>query len=190
MDWLTLENRHTREILRMRRVRATDGQPVLELQGSLPPRCSGPPPHIHFFELEEGTVQAGTLGARIGKETITVPTGGRAVLPTGIVHHWWNAGEDLLEFHGTVTPAVDLDRYLQGVFAVMNASASGRPSLFYIAHVLWRHRETQGLMTPPPAVQRLLFPVVLAIGRMLGKYQGNDWPGSPESCTGAPEVLA
>ena len=27
-------------------------------------------------------------------------------------------------------------------------------------------------------------------GRILGKYRGDSWPGSPESCTGAPEVKA
>jgi hypothetical protein len=39
---------------------------------------------------------------------------------------------------------------------------------------------------PPAAVQRIVFPVVLAVGRMMGKYNGDNWPGSPESCKGAP----
>jgi hypothetical protein len=87
-----------------------------------------------------------------------------------------------------VIPAVDLDRYLQAVFAILNASSTGRPSVFYIAHALWRHRHTQASLVPPRFVQRILFPVVLLIGRILGKYRGESWPGSPESCTGAPEV--
>jgi len=36
------------------------------------------------------------------------------------------------------------------------------------------------------AIQRILFPVVLLIGRILGKYEGQSWPGCPETCTGAP----
>jgi hypothetical protein len=42
---------------------------------------------------------------------------------------------------------VDLDRYLQAVFEVMNAGPEGRPSLFYIAHAALRHRDTQAMRT-------------------------------------------
>ena len=184
-NFLKLENRHTGEILRMRRIRDGQGRIVLSLDGTLPPGAGGPPLHVHFREQEEGVVKAGTLGAQVGAKKIVVPTGGTVVLPAGIRHRWWNAGDDLLEFSGTAAPAVDLDRYLQAVFAVLNAS-KGRPPIFYLAHVLWRHRDTQLLMNPPPAIQRILLPVVLMLGRVLGKYRGSIWPGSPESCPGAP----
>src|SRR6516164_5511774 len=78
----------------------------------------------------------------------------------------------------------------QAVFAVLNASSSGRPSIFHFAHVLWRHRDTQLLSVPPRAIQRIVLPVLLFIGRILGKYRGSSWPGSPESCHGAPLVDA
>jgi len=42
-------------------------------------------------------------------------------------------------------------------------------------------------MVPPRAIQRIVFPVVLLVGRVLGKYRGDNWPGSPASCQGAPE---
>jgi quercetin dioxygenase-like cupin family protein len=182
-----LENRHTGEILLMRRMLDAQGEIVLTLDGTLPPGTSGPPLHAHFHEHEEGIVKAGTLGAQLGTEEIVIPAGGAAVFPAGIRHRWWNAGDDLLEFSGQVVPAVDLDRYLQAVFAVLNAS-NGRPPIFYLAHVLWRHRDTQLLSIPPPAIQRIALPVVLIIGRILGKYRGSSWPGSPESCPGAPLV--
>lgn len=189
-NFLKLENRHTGEILRMRRVHDAEGQTILTIDGSLPPRMSGPPVHVHFHQREEGVVKAGSLGARVGNEKIVVPAGGTRTFPAGIVHTWWNAGEDLLEFSGRAIPAVDLDRYLQALFAVLNTSESGRPSIFYLAHVLWRHRQTQAVMVPPRAIQRIFFPLVLLLGRILGKYRGDRWPGSPESCIGAPEAKA
>jgi mannose-6-phosphate isomerase-like protein (cupin superfamily) len=189
-NFVTIRNRHTGEILRLSRVRDAQGQIVLNLDGSLPPRASGPPLHVHFHQREEGKVKSGTLGAQVGKEEIVVPAGGAAVFAAGTRHNWWNAGDDLLEFSGQAIPAVDLDRYLQGVFAVVNASPNGRPSIFYIAHVLWRHRNSQLIATPPQAIQRIVFPVILFIGRVLGKYRGSSWPGSPESCPGAPLVDA
>lgn len=187
-NFLKLENRHNGEILRMRRVRDAGGQIALVIDGSLPPRMSGPPLHVHFHQREEVKVKAGTLAAQIGREKIVVPTGGTGVFPAGGVHKWWNGGNDVLELSGQAIPAGDLDRFLQALFAVPNASASGRPSLFYVAHVLWRHRHTQAVLVPPRAIQRILFPLVLLIGRVLGKYRGNSWPGSPESCKGAPEA--
>jgi len=187
---LGLELRHTGEILRMRRVRDSQGQTILALDGSLPARTDGPPLHIHFHEREEVIVKAGTLGAQIGNEKVVVPTGGTAVLPAGVVHKWWNAGDDLLELSGRAIPAGDLDRYLQAIFSVLNASPSGRPSIFYIAHVAWRHRHTQALAMPPRALQRVIFPLILVVGRVLGRYRGSSWPGSPESCPGAPLVDA
>ena len=154
---LKLENRHTGETLRMRRERDVSGQVVLIIEGSLPPGSKGPPPHVHFLEREEGGVEAGTLGARIGQQTLVVQTGGNAAFPAGVVHSWWNAGETLLEFNGRVVPAVDLDQFLQALFAVLNAGATNRPSIFYLAHVLWRHRRTQAVATPPMAIQRVCF---------------------------------
>ncbi len=187
-NFLKLENRQTGEILLIRRKLDAQGQIVLTLDGTLPPGTRGPPLHVHFHEHEEGIVKAGTLGAQVGKEKIVVPTGGTAVLPKGVPHRWGNEGDDLLEFSGHVVPAVDLDRYLQAVFAVLNAGSNGRPPIFYLAHVLWRHRDTQLLSIPPPAIQRFVLPVLLIIGHILGEYRGSNWPGSPESCPGAPLV--
>ena len=183
---LELKNRHTGEVLRLRRVRDDAGQIILAIEGSLPPRKSGPPLHAHLHQREEGYVKAGTLGARVGKDKIVVQAGGTGVFPAGVIHSWWNAGETLLELSGHSVPALDLDQFLQALFAVLNASASGRPSIFYLAHVLWRHRHTQAVMIPPIPIQRIFFPLVLVLGRMLGKYRGTSWPGCPQSCPGAP----
>ena len=187
-NFLLLENRNTGEILRIGRMRDANGQTILTIDGSLPPRKNGPPLHVHFHQREEGVVKAGSLGAQIGKETVVVPTGGAGVFPAGVAHKWWNAGDGVLELSGRVIPAGDLDRFLQALFAVLNASSSGRQSIFYLAHVLWRHRHTQAVMAPARAVQKIVVPIGLLMGHVLGKDRGNDWPGSPASCTGAPEA--
>jgi Cupin domain len=117
-NFVTIRNRHTGEILRLSRVRDAQGQIVLNLDGSLPPRASGPPLHVHFHQREEGKVKSGTLGAQAGKEKILVLAGGTAVFAAGTRHKWWNAGDDQLEFSGQAIPAVDLDRYLHSPRAV------------------------------------------------------------------------
>ncbi len=112
--------------------------------------------------------------------------GGSTSFPAGVLHHWWNAGDGQLRFEGTVRPVVDLDRFLQAVFSVLNAGTADRPDFFYMAKVLHRHRDTQFAALTPKLVQRILFPVLIVVGRILGKYRGDSWPGSPTMCEGAP----
>jgi len=180
-----IENRHTGERLSFRRVkRGTEDW--LELKGSLPPHREGPPMHIHFAEDEEGHVRAGTLSVVLNGRQLSVKTGEAASFPRGVPHRWWNGGDEPLELDGYVRPVVDFDRYLQAIFDVVNAGPPGRPSLFYIAHVALRHRDTQAMLIMPRPIQAVLFRVVVAIGTLLGRYRGTDWPGCPERCPGAP----
>jgi mannose-6-phosphate isomerase-like protein (cupin superfamily) len=181
--WRVLHNRHTGEVLELRRV-MRDGQPCLELNGTLPPHREGPPLHIHFNEYEEGIVISGTLAAEVDGRQMQVGPGGIAALPAGSTHRWWNGGDEPLSFRGTVTPLVDLDVYLEAVFDVANSGSSGRPPLFYLAHVLWRHRRTQALA--PRWLQAVLVPVIVLVGTILGRYRGSDWPGCPDRISARP----
>lgn len=169
----------------MRR-RLEEGTPIIELQGTLPPHQEGPPRHIHSLEDEAGLVTAGTLSVEIAGRRLDAMPGQAVSLPRGVPHRWWNQGDEALAFEGSVRPAVDLDRYLQAIFEVMNAGARDRPSLFYLAHVALRHRRTQAVLIMPRPLQAILFPLVVALGTLLGRYRGTAWPGCPARCTGAP----
>lgn len=182
---LVLENRHTGEYLSIRRITLRN-QPCLELKGTLPPHREGPPLHIHHLEDEEGRVVSGTLSAVLDGRSLTLPAGESVVLPRGLPHRWWNAGNEELVFEGVVRPVVDLDQYLQAIFEIINAGPAGRPPMFYLAHLALRHRHTQQVLVMPRPVQAVLFRVTVLLGTLLGRYRGTDWPGCPARCTGAP----
>jgi hypothetical protein len=91
-------------------------------------------------------------------------------------------------FRGVATPVVDLDRFLQALFEVLNAGEAGRPPLFYLAHVLYRHRGTQRALIMPLLIQSLVLPIVVLVGTAFGKYRGTAWPGCPARCMGAPSL--
>jgi quercetin dioxygenase-like cupin family protein len=184
---LVLELKHTGERLELTRVDDADGTAVLRLVGSLPPQQEGPPLHVHVYEEEVGIVTAGILAASVEGETVRLHPGESTTFPAGSRHRWWNGGTETLRFEGFAKPLVDLDRYLQAVFEVVNAGPPGTPPLFYMAHVSHRHRKTQQALILPLLLQRLLFPVLVAIGTILGKYRGSGWPGCPDRCTGAPK---
>jgi|SRR5581483_2515220 len=183
--WLVLQNRHTGEELRLRRV-VREGIPGLELRGSLPPRREGPPLHVHSREYEEGFVIAGTLSAEVDGRQFEVKAGGTAPLPMGSAHRWWNAGDETLVFEGIVRPVVDLDIYLTAAFEILNSGPVNRPPLFYMAHLAWRHRKTQAVLFAPRWIQTVLVPTIVLVGTVLGRYRGTDWPGCPVRCEPAP----
>jgi uncharacterized cupin superfamily protein len=141
---------------------------VFGLRGTLPAHRQGPPLHIHHAEGEEGLVTAGRLSAEVAGQCLTFGPGETVRLPRGVPHRWWNEGDEPLAFAGYTRPAVDLDRYLQAVFDVMNAGSPNRPSLLYSAHVALRHRRTQTVLVMPPAIQALVFRVVVVVGALLG----------------------
>lgn len=182
---LRLENRHTGEELEIRRA-MRDGVEVFELRGSLPPHREGPPRHIHHHEDEEGYVTGGMVAVELGGQRLDVGPGQRLKLPRGVPHRWWNQSDSTLTFEGWVTPAVDLDRYLEAVFEVMNAGSPNRPPLFYLAHVALRHRKTQTVLAMPGPLQAIVFRVAVLLGTLLGRYRGTDWPGCPVRCVGVP----
>ncbi|HUJ44289.1 MAG TPA: cupin domain-containing protein [Opitutaceae bacterium] len=158
----------------------------MHLAGSLPPHREGPPLHIHFGEDEHGEVISGTLSGSVDGRYLLVEAGGSADFRRGSAHRWWNDGDEAVVLRGITKPAIDLDRFLQALFEVLNAGPPGRPPLFHMAHVLYRHRKTQLALVIPRAVQRMLFPVVVFLGTVLGKYRGTAWPGCPARCSGAP----
>ncbi len=185
---LTVELRHTGERLTIRRIKADNRVEELRLAGSLPAHRQGPPLHIHFEEDESGVVVSGTLSALVDGKLHVIEAGGSGHFPRGSVHRWWNDGDEELVIQGVVTPPIDLDRYLHALFEVLNAGPPDRPPIFYIAHVLYRHRKTQLALVVPRAVQRVLFPIIVMLGTVLGKYRGTAWPGCPSRCTGAPVI--
>lgn len=184
---MRLTNTHTGEVLEIDRV-TVDGEDAFRLRGTLPAHREGPPLHVHHLEDEEGSITAGVLSVEVNGERREIGAGGTVRLPRGVPHRWWNDGDEPLAFDGLTRPAVDLDRYLQAVFEVMNAGPPGRPPLVYMAHVAVRHRRTQSVLVMPPALQWVVFRVAVAIGTLLGKYRGTEWPGCPARCTGAEAV--
>jgi quercetin dioxygenase-like cupin family protein len=174
---LQLHNRHTGERLHLTRG-VEDGREVLYLEGSLPPHSQGPPMHVHVDQDESAEVISGRLSAIVDGKTITLATGERAFFPRGVRHRWWNAGDEPVVLKGKADPAGDLDQFLEGIFAIINASASGRPSLFHIAHLSLRHPSQR--VSPALAwVDRILFRIIVTIGTLVGAYPASGWPGAP-----------
>jgi quercetin dioxygenase-like cupin family protein len=133
---------------------------------------AGPPMHVHHLQEESLTVESGTMGwQREGGEEQIARAGETVTFPPGEMHRFWNAGEDELVCTGYVRPPDNFEWYLTQVYGSMKANGGERPRMFDAAYLQTRYRSEFGMGGIPAPVQRLVFPVVVAVGRLFGKHK-------------------
>lgn len=149
-----------------------------EARNSVSPGA-GPPMHVHHLQEESLTVEKGTMGwQRQGEEEQLAGAGETVTFSPGEMHRFWNAGDDELVCSGYVRPPDNVEYFLTKVYESMRAKGGKRPRMFDAAFLLTRYRSEFGMAVPPPPGQRVLFPVVLAVGRVFGRHRRFD--GAPE----------
>jgi quercetin dioxygenase-like cupin family protein len=133
---------------------------------------AGPPMHVHLQQEEGFTVQVGRLGyQRVGAQPQFAGPGETAVFAAGVPHRFWNAGMDQLRCTAYVEPVDNAEYLLTELFASQQRNGGARPSLFDAAFLMRRYRTEFALLAIPAPVQRIVFPLLVAIGTALGKYR-------------------
>jgi mannose-6-phosphate isomerase-like protein (cupin superfamily) len=154
----------------LRRVPGTTGD-RLEVENVVKPGA-GPVMHVHHHQEEALTVVQGRIGyQRPGEPAEFAGPGETVVFRAGEAHKFWNAGEEDLWGRGYIEPADNLEYFLGGLFESQRRSGGSRPNLFDAAFLARRYRSEFGLVEVPAPVQRFVFPVLVAIGRLLGRYE-------------------
>ena len=133
---------------------------------------SGPPMHVHHHQDEALTVEQGRVGyERLGEAPQFAGPGETVVFKAGEVHRFWNAGEEDLRCTGQIEPADNLEYFLTAIYASQRENGGHRPGSFEAAFLARRYRTEFGMAEIPALVQRLVFPVQVLLGRLLGKYR-------------------
>jgi hypothetical protein len=133
---------------------------------------AGPPMHVHHYQEEVFTVEHGRLCyQRRGEPARFAGPGETVVFPAGQPHRFWNAGDAELRCSAHVEPADNVEFFLTEIFASAQRGGRGRPGLFDSAFLLTRYRSEYEMLEIPAVVQRVVFPVLLAIGTLLGTYR-------------------
>jgi quercetin dioxygenase-like cupin family protein len=162
----TIENGAGERLTFMRRVGER-----LEIENVVTPG-SGPPMHVHHHQEEAVTVEQGRIGyQRLGEPEQFAGPGETVVFEPGEAHKFWNAGEDELRGTGYVEPADNLEYFLTALYDSMRRNGGKRPDPFEAAFLARRFRSEFGMAEIPAPVQRLVFPVLTFVGRLLGKYE-------------------
>ncbi|MGD9902522.1 MAG: cupin domain-containing protein [Vicinamibacterales bacterium] len=132
---------------------------------------AGPPMHVHHYQEESFTVVRGRLGyQRLGQPERFAGPGETVTFAAGEAHRFWNPGPDDLVATASVEPADNAEFFLGALFASARRHGGTRPDPFDAAFLLSRYRREFTLVGIPPLVVRVVFPLQVAIGRLLGKY--------------------
>ena len=154
----------------LRRVPGQSGD-RLEVRNVVAPGA-GPIMHVHHYQAEALTVQQGRMGyQRLGEAPQFAGPGESVVFEPGEVHKFWNAGQNELVGTGYIEPADNIEYFLGAIFESRKASGGERPNPLDVAFLARRYRSEFGMAAIPAAVQRLLFPVLVAVGTLLGRYR-------------------
>jgi mannose-6-phosphate isomerase-like protein (cupin superfamily) len=166
----TIDNGHGEALTWLRVVREAGGDRI-EAEGRARPGA-GPPMHVHYLQEEAVRVVSGKVGYQLlgGEEQFAGP-GEIVVWPPGTAHRWWNAGADELVTTGWCKPADNIEFFLGAIFASVKSTGKGRPDIFDAAYLTRRYRSEYAMLAIPMPVQRIVFPIVVIIGTLLGKYK-------------------
>lgn len=145
-----------------------DGKEYLEVENEVQPN-SGPPMHVHYKQDESITVVSGKIGYQeLGGEKKYAGPGETVSFKAGVAHKFWNAGKEPLIGKGYIAPANNIVYFLSQIYKSSNENG-GRPGLYDSAFLLNRYRSEFGMLEIPSFVQKVLFPVALFFGNLLGK---------------------
>jgi mannose-6-phosphate isomerase-like protein (cupin superfamily) len=127
---------------------------------------SAVPAHVHPRLEERWEVLEGDVTFRVEGDTVRAGAGDRVVAPVGARHAFENTGAQVAHLRVEAEPALDLQEFLvegaalnrTGKFT-KRAIPKGPGGMVLAADFTKRYRETTVLLFPPPAVQRLLWPL-------------------------------
>lgn len=131
--------------------------------------------HVHPALTERFEVVSGTLSTRIAGVEGQLREGESATVALGVKHDWWNAGTDVAKVLVTIDPPAPrfemMIATLWGLASDGKTSAKGMPNPFQLALIGSEFSDIIRFTKPPPAVQKVAFAALGAVGRLRG-YKG------------------
>jgi quercetin dioxygenase-like cupin family protein len=166
-----LENPVTGEILVFHRTSEdTDGEAVL-VETIVRPEGFVAAAHVHPHQTERFEVLEGVLGLRVGEKEIITRPGDVAVVPPGMPHRFWNAGDREARFLCEVRPALQFESLIETMFSLAaegKTNRRGMPNPLRLAVIAKAHFDTVRLPFPSVALQRAALALAAPLGKALG----------------------
>jgi mannose-6-phosphate isomerase-like protein (cupin superfamily) len=145
--------------------------------------------HLHPAIDERFEVLEGQLGWKLdGREGVAGP-GDAVDVPAGSWHDWWQVGDKRTVCRVTVTPGdrfLELIESLWGLAVDGKTDEAGKPNPLQLIAISQEFSDILVPRQPPPAVQKVLFPVLGALAKARGyrgrypRYAELEFEGTPE----------
>lgn len=166
----TIENCIGEKIIFQSVEHSTNGDKVL-VEAFCKPKA-GPAMHTHFKQEEELTVVSGKMGYQLfGQEPKFASAGETVLFKRGTPHKFWADGNEPLHCNGWIQPANTIVFFLSAVYAAQNKSGKGEPDPFDGAYLLTKYSSEYDMPEIPSFVKKVIFPITVFIGQLLGKYK-------------------
>lgn len=158
------------EELTFKAIEMENGEQKILVDNRVQPGC-GPAMHIHFKQDECLTVEKGRLGYQEEGESEKFLEVGESVLfVRNKMHRFWNAGDDVLECSGWIKPANTVDYFLTALYNSVNKAGKPEGDPFDGAYLITRYKTEYDVAVIPGFVKKVIMPITVVIGKLLGKY--------------------
>jgi quercetin dioxygenase-like cupin family protein len=176
-------NPHTGETITFLKTAADTGGELFQMEIRVEGGRQGfvGPDHHHPHQEERFEVLEGTPRFRLEGREWNAKPGDVVVVPIGASHIFGNAGEGELRMISEYRPALEsTERFFEAFFGLARegkVGADGRPPLLHSTLILHECRDYFVVDSPPPVLQKLLFPVLAGIARLRGYSASSNTPG-------------
>lgn len=177
-----IENPVVGDRLVFRRTTAETGGALLEFDIFVRAGAKGPPEHIHPSAGEHFEVLRGTLRARVAGVEHEIQAGNSLTIPAGTLHTWWNAGGEEVQVRVQLSPAGRMETFLETIYALARSGRTdknGIPNFLQLSVFAPSYFDTNHIVRPPLAVQRLIFGILAPLARRLGYRPDTPYPYPP-----------
>jgi quercetin dioxygenase-like cupin family protein len=155
-----------------RETSATTNGELLQVDWIGEPRWTTGPDHIHPYQEQRFEVLTGTLGLRAGGSELIHGSGDVIVVPAGMPHRAWNAGDDEVHVLVDFRPALRTETAFETFAGLAQDGLTIGPGVprnpLRLALVLREFADEIQFVRPPEAIQRALLGPLAALGRRLG----------------------
>ena len=132
--------------------------------------------HVHPSFSERFEVLSGTVGMRVGDHEAVGGPGTVREVAAGVVHDWWNAGDDeahvVVELRGAAEVLRRFEEMLVTLFGLAHdgrVNGKGMPGPLQAAAIAQEFSDVIRFAKPPAAVQRVAFGILVPIARLAGR---------------------
>jgi quercetin dioxygenase-like cupin family protein len=133
--------------------------------------------HYHPGPEERFVILRGRVGFMVDGRETTLGPGESAHIAPGVVHDWWQVGDEEAQALVEVSPGVRFVEMVGTMFGLARdgkVNTKGMPGPLQLAVMGHEYRDTVVFTAPPVAVQKVVIPPLAALGRLLGRRPMHD----------------